>query len=110
MVGIDQRLADNFGEPQIGELAFGGDSFALRPRGDSGELIAGLFFVRFGEHLAEIGEYESLSHKSQADGSCVSSDAQRNVASMDRQGKARSEPRLHGLRVQRVLRMGLWWV
>ena len=43
-------------------MALGGDSFALRPRGDSGELIARLLLIRFREDLAEIGEYKSLGH------------------------------------------------
>ena len=63
LVGIDQRLADDFRERQVGELAFGGDAFAFRPRGDSGQLVAGLLFVGFGEKLAEVGECEALGHR-----------------------------------------------
>ena len=50
-------------ERQVGKLAFGGDAFALRAGGDSGQLVAGLLFVGFGEEFAEVGEMESLDHR-----------------------------------------------
>ena len=47
-------------------MALRGDSFALRSGGDSGELIARLFLIRFREDFAEIGEYKSLGHRIEA--------------------------------------------
>ena len=63
MVGIDQWLRDDFGEREIGEVAFRGDAFALGARGDAGQLIAGLLFVGLGEKVAKIGECEALGHR-----------------------------------------------
>ena len=64
VVGINQRLSDNFAERHVGQPAFGGDSFALRAGRNSGQLVAGLLLVRFGEHFSQVGEYKSLGHKS----------------------------------------------
>ncbi len=61
-IGIDQRLLDDFGERQIGELALGGHAFALGARGDARQLVAGLLLVGLGEQLAQVGEDEALVH------------------------------------------------
>ena len=60
VVGIDQRLCDDFSQRQIGQLALGGDALAFRSRGDAGELIAGLLLVGLGKQLAKIREDELL--------------------------------------------------
>src|SRR5208282_2953179 len=60
--GIDQGLADDFVESQVGELALGGDALLLRAGGNSCKLVAGLLLIGFGEKIAEIGKDETFCH------------------------------------------------
>ena len=64
LVRVDQRLLrNNLSQELIGELAFCGDALALRLRGDSRQLVAGLLLVGLGKEFAQIRKHESLQSR-----------------------------------------------
>jgi hypothetical protein len=56
------RLFEQVNQRQVGQGALRGNALAFGGSGDSGELIAGFFFVRFRQQLAQIGEAKVFAH------------------------------------------------
>ncbi len=62
LIGVDQRLAEDFAKGQIGEFALGGHPLAFRCSRDARQLVAGFLFVRLRKDFAEIGEMIGIGH------------------------------------------------
>ncbi len=58
---LDQRIRDDFREPDIRERPSGRDPLGRGVRGHPRQLITGLRLARLGEQFHEIGEYVALA-------------------------------------------------
>ena len=58
---VNERLVDDLGQAEVGKLLLRRHALALRSRCQAGHLVAGFFFVGFGEQLAQITKRELLA-------------------------------------------------
>src|SRR5882757_5897293 len=61
--GRNKRIVQQINQRQVGQSALCGDALTLRSGSDSGELIAGFFFICLREQLTEIGEVVAFAHR-----------------------------------------------
>jgi len=61
-IGRNERVIDNLLKRHISQRELGGHALPLRPSRQSGQLVAGLLFIGFGENLSQVTELKALWH------------------------------------------------